>query len=167
MKKKKSVTYWLKEMAIFIVIVTVFAVGMDWWRKQDMPIDVALPITAATITGAQIDLLEMSNNKPVIVYFWATWCGACKFVTPTINWLSDSYQVVGVPIRSGEPARVSTYIAAHDYRFINVNDPQGEISNQWGVAVTPTIVIIKNGNIKSITTGLTTPWGLLARLWLA
>lgn len=166
MKKKKTAIYWIKELSILALILIVFSVGMDLWRKQDMPNHMALPITGAALTGEVINVLEMSKDKPVIVYFWATWCGACKFVTPTINWFSDAYQVVGIPLRSGEDKKVSRYMKAHDYDFTNINDPLGEISKKWGISVTPSIVIIKNAEVQSITTGITTPWGLFARLWI-
>ena len=166
MKKKKTAIYWLKELFLFSLILIVFSIGMDLWRKQDMPSYNVPPMKGETLTGMPIDVLEMSKNKPVIVYFWATWCGACQFVTPTINSFSDSYHVVGIPLRSGTNEKLSRYMKAKDYHFPNINDHLGEISNAWGVLVTPTIIIIDNAKIKSITTGITTPWGLQARLWL-
>ncbi|GAK21046.1 membrane protein, suppressor for copper-sensitivity ScsD [Vibrio sp. JCM 19052] len=57
-------------------------------------------------------------------------------------------------------------MTAKDYTFNNINDLRGEISKQWGIAVTPTIAIIKDGEIKSVTSSITTPVGLIARLWM-
>ncbi|MFU2047596.1 hypothetical protein [Avibacterium gallinarum] len=50
---------------------------------------------------------------------------------------------------------------------MTVNDPQGTLSAQWHIQVTPSIIIIKNGKIVHITTGLSSPWGLKLRLWLS
>lgn len=166
MKKMSTAKYWIKECFFFVFIIMVFSVGMDLWRKQDMPISNAPPISGETLSGEEINVIEMSKEKPVIVYFWATWCSACKVVTPTINWFSDMYQVVGIPIVSGDNKRVSAYLNAHEYDFININDPKGKISKEWGITVTPSILIINNGEVASVTTGVTTPWGLLGRLWL-
>lgn len=134
-----------------------------------MPAIEAPQISGVSNRGERIDVIEMSKEKPVVVYFWATWCVPCKFVSPTISWLSDSedYDVVSVSIGSGSDERVSRFIDAHDYEFNNLNDSRGHLAKEWGVSVTPTIAFIKDGKIESVTTGITTPFGVLARAWLA
>jgi len=121
-----------------------------------------------SIQGENIDVLEMSKEKPVIVYFWATWCIPCKFVSPTISWMSNSedYDIVGVSIGSGSDTRVKRFMDVNGYDFININDAKGFWGREWGISVTPTVVFIKDGEIKTVTTGITTPPGLLARAWL-
>ena len=48
-----------------------------------------------------------------------------------------------------------------------VNDASGELAREWDVKVTPTLVVISHGEVKSITTGWTSGWGMRLRLWLA
>ncbi|GAM54143.1 suppressor for copper-sensitivity scsD [Vibrio ishigakensis] len=62
---------------------------------------------------------------------------------------------------------MSRYLEAHEYQFQNINDTSGAISRDWGISVTPTIAIIKDGKVETITTGVTTPVGLFARLLLS
>ena len=124
-------------------------------------------LVATTTQSEQIDLEAISQDKPVLLYFWATWCAACKFITPTINWLSDDYQVVSVAIHSGSDKRVNAYMNSHGYDFPVINDEKGVISRQWGVAATPAVVIVKEGKVESITTGISTPPGLWFRMLLA
>ena len=59
--------------------------------------------------------------------------------------------------------RVSRYLQAKDYNFDVLNDTSGQIGRDWAISVTPTIAIIKDGEIKSITTGVTTPLGIWLR----
>ncbi|WP_295893861.1 protein disulfide oxidoreductase [uncultured Vibrio sp.] len=167
MKKKRTAKHWLKEIAMYSVVFVVMSIAVDLWRMKDMPIDVTPSLEGITLSGESIDVIEMSKEKPVVVYFWATWCSICKFVSPTVNNIGDSYHVVGVSGSSGEDNRVTRYLAAHDYNFENINDTRSDIFRQWGVGVTPTIAIINNGEVKFVTTGITTPPGLYARLWLA
>ncbi|MGD8172734.1 protein disulfide oxidoreductase [Vibrio sp. TRT 21S02] len=166
MAKSKRRKSWTRDVIIYALLSIVLAIAVDVWRTKDMPTENAPPLSGITLSGEFIDAIEMSKNTPVIVYFWATWCAACKFVTPTIDWFNQSYQVIGVSLNSGENRRVSRYMDAHDYQFSNINDVTGDISKQWGILVTPTIIIIDKGEVKTVTTGVTTPWGLLARLWL-
>ncbi|WP_434763752.1 protein disulfide oxidoreductase [Vibrio fortis] len=159
---------WSKELLSILLIVGIISVAMDFYRAQSMPQGDALPMVGTTIQGEQIDLLELSKQgEPVIVYFWATWCGACKFVSPSVDWLAKSHNVVSVSLSSGSNERVSRYMKAKDYSFGVLNDTNGHIGRDWAISVTPTIAIIKDGEIKSITTGVTTPLGIWLRAALA
>ncbi len=45
-----------------------------------------------------------------------------------------------------------------------VNDPSGQLARQWDIQVTPTLVVISQGEVKSVTTGWTSSWGMRLRL---
>ena len=155
-----------KSSLFYILMFVVISVAVDLWRTRDFTSSESPTTQATTLSGNDIDLDTLSQDNPVVVYFWATWCGACKFVTPTINWLSQYYDVVAISASSGEARRVQAFLNSHNYQFENINDPRSQLSSRWNLKVTPTIAIVENGQIKNITTGITTPIGLLARLWL-
>lgn len=159
---------WSKELLSILLIVGVISAAMDFYRSQSMPQGNTIPMVGTSIQGEEIDLIELSKQgEPVIVYFWATWCGACKFVSPSVDWLAKSHNVVSVSLSSGPDERVSRYLQAKDYSFDVLNDTSGQIGRDWAISVTPTIAIIKDGEIKSITTGVTTPLGIWLRAALA
>ncbi|MBR9789160.1 MAG: protein disulfide oxidoreductase [Vibrionaceae bacterium] len=164
---RKSWQHWLIQLLQIVIIVTVVSVGMDWYRTKDIPKQNAPALSAFMSNGQYVDVIEKSHEEPVAVYFWATWCPACKFVSPSVNWLSEHYSVIGVSGSSGSNERVEQFMRSKDYKFDNINDPKSQIMKAWKVGVTPTIYIIKDGEISSITTGISTPVGILARLWLA
>lgn len=167
-KKPSRLKKWGKELVSMILIVGVVSFAMDFYHSRSMPQGAAIPIVGQSLQGKDIDVIELSKNgKPVIVYFWATWCGACKFVSPTVNSFGDSHQVVSVALSSGPDERVQRYLDAKEYDFPVINDLSGSISRSWGVNVTPSIVIIKDGKITSITTGVTSPIGLWIRTYFA
>ncbi|MDH5932104.1 protein disulfide oxidoreductase [Vibrio splendidus] len=167
-KKPSRLKKWGKELVSMILIVGVVSFAMDFYHSRSMPQGDAIPIVGQSLQGEDIDVIELSKNgKPVIVYFWATWCGACKFVSPTVNSFSDSHQVVSVALSSGPDKRVQRYLEAKEYDFSVINDLSGSISRSWGVNVTPSIVIIKDGKISSIATGITSPIGLWLRTYFA
>lgn len=33
----------------------------------------------------------LNSDRPVLVYFWASWCGPCRLVSPSINWIAEQY----------------------------------------------------------------------------
>ncbi|MCF7503120.1 protein disulfide oxidoreductase [Vibrio sp. L3-7] len=166
--KPSRLKKWGKELVSMILIVGVVSFAMDFYHSRNMPQGDAISIVGQSLQGEDIDVIELSKNgKPVIVYFWATWCGACKLVSPTINSFSDSHQVVSVALSSGSDERVQRFLDAKEYQFPTINDISGSISRDWGVNVTPSIVIIKDGKISSIATGVTSPIGLWLRTYFS
>ena len=158
---------WLKEIAIFAIIALMVSWGADIWRGQTIVSGQAPEMISQSVLGDEIDLIAMSQDKPVLVYFWATWCSVCSGVSPSVDFISNHYQVVTVALTSGESKRVQQYLGAKDYNFNVVNDPKGEISRNWGVSVTPTIFVVDKGEITSFTTGFTSPMGMWFRLLIS
>lgn len=163
-QKTSRLKRWGKEFVSILLIVGLVSYAMDFYHSSSMPKGVAPAISGMTLEGDMVDVIEMSKSgQPVIVYFWATWCPVCKFVSPTVSWFSDSHEVVTVALSSGRDERVKQFVKAKDYKFSVLNDTSGDISREWNISVTPTIVIIKDGEIKQTSTGITTPWGLWLR----
>lgn len=158
---------WLREILFFTVLLTVVSVGVDLWRSQSVPDDTPFTLKAPDIQGEPVDIVALSKEQPVIVYFWATWCGVCRFVTPSVNWLSQYYPTVGISLTSGSDQKLQQYFANKGLDFQNVNDEKNVLGREWGVAFTPTVFIVRDGKVTFITSGITTPPGLLARLWLS
>lgn len=164
----KVQTKWIsrfKPMLSYILIFIVLGFALDLWRAQSIASGKAPELIATSVQGKNIDLLAMSQEKPVLVYFWATWCGVCSLVSPSVDLVSDHYQVVTIALTSGEDRRIKQYLNAKDYDFTVLNDPKGVISRDWGISVTPTLLVIDKGEITSVTTGFTSPMGIWARMF--
>jgi len=166
-KIKKGWGTRIKSMLGYLLFFLVVGWGVDAWRAQELVSGKAPILTAVSVQGKPIDLMAMSQEKPVLVYFWATWCSVCSTVSPSVDFVSDGHQVVTVALSSGPDARVQRYLQAKDYDFTVVNDEKGTISREWGISVTPTLFVIDKGEISSVTTGFTSPFGMWARLFLS
>ncbi|HDM8436786.1 TPA: protein disulfide oxidoreductase [Yersinia enterocolitica] len=158
---------WGKELLVLLLLVAVVSVAMDWLRSPQASAD--WPDTPwQTLAGKTVSLPEMSQEKPLLIYFWATWCGVCKFTTPSVNQLvQEGANVLTVALRSGDPAEVETWLRKKGYQLPVINDPHGELSAQWQINVTPTVVILYQGKMVQHTSGWTSYWGMKLRLWLA
>ncbi|WBA07991.1 protein disulfide oxidoreductase [Salinivibrio kushneri] len=163
---RKRVKRGARDFCWLIVFVLISSTAMDWWRSRDIDTSQMPVESVRLLDGRQQDLVAMSQQKPVLVYVWASWCGVCRFVTPSVDWLSGHAQVVSIALRSGSDKHIAGYLAHHDYEFPVVNDQHGNLSDAFSVKVTPTVMVVEQGKITSITTGFTTPLGLWLRLVL-
>ena len=81
------------------------------------------------------DVIEASKSKPVLVDFFATWCGPCKLQGPVIEEVAKEI---------GDKAVVG-----------KINTEEGvATSNQYGVMSIPTIILFKDGQVKETFVGL-------------
>lgn len=169
MSNSKAKPSWAKRLrtaALYIVLFSVVAFIVDAFRNSEVPESVPPELSSLTdINGEQYNLREMSKDGPVVLYFWATWCPVCPAVSPTVDYVGNHYPTISVALRSGNNDKLKHYAQAKGYELPIVNDNLNRISNGWQVSATPTIIIIKNGDIVSATTGVTTPPGLFIRLW--
>ncbi|AJJ09745.1 redoxin family protein [Yersinia rohdei] len=158
---------WSKELAVLLLLVAVVSFTLDWLRSPQPPAD--WPDTALqTLSGERVSLQEMSQEKPLLLYFWATWCGVCKFTTPSVNQLvEEGENVLTLALRSGDAAQVERWLSKSGYQLPVINDPQGQVAGQWQVNVTPTVVILYQGKMVQHTSGWSSYWGMKLRLWLA
>src|SRR5690349_13426861 len=57
-----------------------------------LPVDALVPeVRLATLEGEPIDLSRWVGKKPALIEFWATWCGNCKKLAPTIDAMYEKY----------------------------------------------------------------------------
>lgn len=153
----------VKYLAVFLVIYSV----VNWWRQPVMPANPELQLT--DYQGQAVDLASISQDKPVLVYFWGTWCPVCKITSPTVNSLAQNgaYPVVSIAVQSGDNAELGAYLSEHKFDFVTINDEDGKVFNDWQGQVTPSFVILKDGEMSQGLTGIQPEWSLRLRLWLA
>jgi thioredoxin 1 len=83
---------------------------------------------ALEITDATFEKIVLNSDKPVLVDFWAAWCGPCRMVGPIIEELSDDYQGKAV-------------VGKVD---VDVNQ---EFAAKYGVRNIPTVLVFKGGEL--------------------
>ncbi|HGY5296419.1 TPA: protein disulfide oxidoreductase [Aeromonas salmonicida] len=155
---------WGKEALWLLLFGVVISTALDFWRSPALPEGNPLP-TLTLQDGTTADLQAMSGDKPLLVYYWASWCAVCRFTTPTVEQLwQDGENVLTVALRSGNTQQLSKGMGKKGLTFPTHNDERGDLAARWQVSVTPSFLIVKDGKVVSTTTGWSSGLGLKLRL---
>jgi len=154
--------------ALNVLVIVTLMVGIRAWQQRDMASCTAPALHGVTLAG-QPYALSTHPGKPVLVYFWATWCPICRAEQDSISAIAKNHaNVVTVAMQSGGTDEVSRHMHEQGLDFPVVNDPDGRLSSAWGVhAVPASFIISPDGRIRFVEVGYTTGIGLRLRLWLA
>ena len=87
-----------------------------------------------TITKDNFEKEIVKADKPVLVDFWASWCGPCRMLSPTIDEIAEEHPEIKVC-------------------KINIDD-EAELAIRHGVMSVPTLMIFRNGEIAQTAVGV-------------
>ncbi len=90
-------------------------------------------MATAAITKQNFEAEVLQSEQPVLLDFWAPWCGPCRMVGPVIEELSE--EVLNV-------------------KFAKLNvDEEPEVAEKYGIMSIPTLILFRNGEIAKRVTG--------------
>ena len=92
-------------------------------------------MTELKITSENFEREVLNSDKPVLIDFWAPWCGPCRMLSPTISEIAEEYK---------DKVKVGK---------VNV-DEEGELATMFRVSSIPLLVVMKNGKVVNSTVGV-------------
>ena len=91
-------------------------------------------MSVITITKENFEQEVINSEQPVLVDFWASWCGPCKMLAPVIDEIAGE-------VRDAKVGKVNV-------------DEQGELAARFGVMRIPNLIVFKNGEVAAKTVGV-------------
>jgi thioredoxin 1 len=101
-------------------------------------------MSVLTITKENFDQQVLQNPKPVLLDFWASWCGPCRMLSPVVDEIAQENDAIAV----GK---------------VNV-DEQPELASQFGVMSIPTLMVFKDGKAVNTSVGVVPKAKILSML---
>ncbi len=92
-------------------------------------------MSVLTITSENFDAQVLQSSKPVLVDFWASWCGPCRMLAPVVEELAQEHEA--------------------DLTVGKVNvDEQPMLAARYGISSIPTLILFRNGKPVSTSVGV-------------
>ena len=101
-------------------------------------------MSVLTVTQENFESEILKSEKPMLLDFWATWCGPCRMVSPTVDEIAEENP---------------------QYKVGKVNvDEQPSLAAAFRIESIPTLVVIKDGKITNLAVGVKTKQEILSML---
>ncbi len=119
-------------------------------------------LVTSKLNGSSFAMADLTG-RPVILYFWATWCPQCRVQREVLNTLSrewdDRVRIAALTVDDDVPS-VQRYLKAHSSLSHELR-ASAELLRLFGVEGLPSLVVIDaNGRVQSVSSGLTDAGGL-------
>jgi peroxiredoxin len=150
-----------------VLLLVVFVMALHVYQTRGLA-KCQAPDFEGLLLDGRYTSLQAYRGQPVLLQFWATWCRICAMEQAAIHRLAKDHAVLSIALDDAPPEQILNWMEGKGVSYAVVSDPEGHISQLFGVRGVPTSVIVDAaGEIRFVEVGYTTEAGLRLRLWWA
>ena len=167
MKRQRSRLKTLLWVGAELLVFLGVYLGVRAWLQRDMAEGPPPVSEIELIDGKRVKLADY-HGRPLLIYFWASWCGICGLQRGTVDDIARDWPVLTVAMQSGGAQEIRAYLREHGLDWPVAADPDGRLAARFGLRGVPAFFVLDpRGRIVAHESGYTTEAGLRLRLWLA
>ena len=146
----------LKDWAVALSLGIVVFLGIQWLQPKPQIPEIAPDFTVRTLEGDAITLSEL-RGSPVVINFWATWCGPCRQEVPAFSAFATAHPEIpglGLSVDDGPISRVKRIVKEWSIAY-PVAVVGEALQAQYDISTLPTTVVIdENGKVTRVHVGV-------------
>lgn len=156
---------WFRGLVAVGALLALIAAGLLVWQiglpaEDDEAVGPVRSFAAQTLSGETLTI-DQQTARPVILNFWATWCGPCVVEMPRLEAAYQTHRtrgllVIGINAGQEDPRDAAAFALSHDLSFPIVMDNNRRLEQLYEVrgALPTTVFIDADGNIQTIVYGV-------------
>ena len=136
---------------LILILVATFALSSPFIaRPEDGKVK---DFTLLDMNGNKVRLSEFAEDKPLLLYFWASWCKPCRLITPQVSTFAEEHKdritVLGINVGGVDSLKdVKKYSKRHKLTYPLFIDSDNNTVEAYSVHAIPTVILLdKNGKI--------------------
>ena len=130
-------------LGLICLVLTFFSLPHAAYPKGDNPLDLIFLDTK----GNEVRLGDLAENKPLLLYFWASWCKPCRKTQPKVAALAQKYknriQVVGINVGGLDSTRdIEKYSSRNKLTYTMLLDWKDKAVKTYSIHAIPAIILL-------------------------
>ena len=137
----------LREKKSLLTVILTISIAFSFLFAANTRDDNLLDLTLVDLDGKKVRLDQLAEDKPVLLYFWATWCKPCRKTQPKVATLAKKYKdrvkVVGINVGGlDSPKDIRKYISRQRITYTMLIDHNDEAVKAYSVSAIPVIILL-------------------------
>jgi thiol-disulfide isomerase/thioredoxin len=137
----------LRKKILLFTVIWVISIALSFLFAANIRGGNLMDLTLVDLDGKKVRLDQLAEDKPLLLYFWATWCKPCRKTQPKVATLAKKYKdrikVVGINVGGlDSPKDIKKYRSRHRITYTMLIDRDDEAVKAYSVSAIPVIILL-------------------------
>ena len=138
---------WCKKKLSRLIIILIATLVLSLPFITPLEGGMAKDFSLLDINGNKVRIFELAEDKPLLLYFWASWCKPCRLITPQVSTLAEEYKdritVLGINVGGVDSLKdVKKYNKRYKVTYPLLIDSDNKTVETYSVHAIPTVIVL-------------------------